>query len=386
VVEAVDPIRVLIVSGDEQRDEKPYDFRSESDFLRVALAPFPEPQHNPCKVDVVSDDEWWRVDLTAYQVVVLANVERFPPAQARAVEQYVYGGGGLLVAPGSLSRVDNYNDELYRDGSGILPAQLDPPTSSDGSEATSLLPARTNSPVFSFLGDRPDLMLSPAIGRYFPATPRLGDAQVLASYASGSPFLIESRSGRGRVLLMTTSLDADWTTLPLSNFYLPFVQSAVRYLAAGNVPNRNLATGEPIVASFDEPLDDQTVAIDLPDGSHERLEATRYGSSSEVRFSRTATPGVYRLHVKQHGQDRVVAFAVRPSKEESDLTQLTDQRWRELETGLNMKRIDPTDRPLAAVVAGTHEGVNLWPWAVMAVLGAAVIEIGLARSWSKEAY
>ena len=122
--------------------------------------------------------------------------------------------------------------------------------------------------------------------------------------------------------------------------------------------------------------------FDLPDGSHERLQATRYGSASEVRFGRTTTPGVYRLHVKQRGQDRVVAFSFRPPREESDLTQLTDQRWRELETGLNMKRIDPTDRPLAAVVAGTHEGFNLWPWAVMAVLGAAVIEIALARSWS----
>ncbi len=35
-VEAVDPVKVLIVSGDERATA----FRSESDFLRVALAPF----------------------------------------------------------------------------------------------------------------------------------------------------------------------------------------------------------------------------------------------------------------------------------------------------------------------------------------------------------
>jgi len=385
VVEAIEPIKVLIISGDEQKDERPYDFRSESDFLRLALAPFPDVRQNPCKVDVVSDDAMWQVDLKQYQVVVLANVERFSPAEARSVEQYVYGGGGLLVAPGSLSRVQSYNDELYRDGSGILPAELEEATSSDGSEATSLLPAPTDNPVFQFLGDRPDLMLSPTVGRYFPATAR-GDAQVLARYTSGSPFLIDSRAGRGRVLLMTTSLDADWTTLPLSNFYLPFAQSAVRYLAAGTIPSRNLAVGEPIDVSFDQPLDEQTVRLDLPDGSHETLQITRYGGESEVRFARTFEPGVYRVHVRQQGRDRLLAFAVRGPKDESDLTQLTDQRWRELESGLRLKRIDPADRPIAAVVSGTRDGYDLWPWALAAVLILAVLEMGLARAYSREAY
>src|SRR5438094_196980 len=67
------------------------------------------------------------------------------------------------------------------------------------------------------------------IGRYFPAVPRQGDSRVLASYASGEPFLIEGPRGRGRVLLVTSPLDGDWNTLPLFPFYLPFVQSMVRY-------------------------------------------------------------------------------------------------------------------------------------------------------------
>ena len=49
--------------------------------------------------------------------------------------------------------------------------------------------------------------------------------------------------------IATTPLDADWSTLPLSNFYLPFVQSAVRYLAAGAVPNRNLRPGQVLEAN-----------------------------------------------------------------------------------------------------------------------------------------
>ena len=57
------------------------------------------------------------------------------------------------------------------------------------------------------------------------------DARLLGTFSNGRPFLIERPYGRGRVLMLTTSLDNGWTSLPLSNFYLPFVQSLARYAA-----------------------------------------------------------------------------------------------------------------------------------------------------------
>src|ERR1041384_7885196 len=97
-------------------------------------------------------------------------------------------------------------------------------------------------PVVQVLCGRAQPLAPSTIGRSFPASAPQADAE-LAEYGSGDPFLIEGKSGRGRVLLVTTPLDADWSTLPLTNFYLPFVQSAVRYLAAGAVPDRNLRPG-----------------------------------------------------------------------------------------------------------------------------------------------
>ena len=387
IVEAIEPIRVLVISGDEW-DEKPGEFRSESDFLRLALAPL-QAMHrggaDPCKVDVIPEEQWPQIVLQRYQVVVLANIERFTAAEARAIEQYVYGGGGLLVAPGGLTRIENYNDQLWRDGSGILPAELEYPTSADGSEATTIVGYDPSSPVFQFLHDRPDLMLTPTIGRYFPTNPRPSDAQPLAWYTSGPPFLIESHSGRGKVLLMTTSLDADWTTLPLSNFYLPYLQSAVRYLAAGTLPVRNVAVGEPIRATFDESIDDGA-SMELPSDERRPVSIVRFADVSELRFSDTREPGIYRLHLKDHTGERTLAFAVHASTDESDLTQLTAARWADLESALHMKRIDPNEQAVATTVASVREGYELWPWAIAAVLLLAIAELGLARYWSRDAY
>ena len=387
VVDAIDPISVLVVSGDE-RDDKFGAFRGESDFLRVALSPLHALHRkgaDPCKVDVATEDQWPQLELSHYKVVVLANIERFSDAQTRAIEQYVYGGGGLLVAPGGLSRPDNYNEQLWRDGAGILPAQMEDPTSADGSEATTIVGYDPTTPIFRFLHERPDLMVSSTIGRYFPTDLRPSDAQVLAWYTSGAPFLIESRAGKGKVLLMTTSLDADWSTLPLSSFYLPFVQSAVRYLAAGTLPARNLDINQPIEMTFDEPVEDRAT-IALPDGQQQQLSLPHFGATSEFHFGNTRQPGIYRVRVKGRDGQKVFAFAVHLPHDQSDLTQLTAQRWAELESGLHLRRIDAPERPIATVVAGARDGVDLWPWALGAVLVMATIELSLAKQWSKDAY
>jgi hypothetical protein len=387
VVDAIDPIRVLVISGDEYEGAPSGQFRSEADFLRLALSPersLHRGGSDPCKVDVVAADHWPSDGLEHYQVVILANVERFSAVQSREIEQYVYGGGGLLIAPGNLARVDNYDQQLWREGAGILPAELQDATSADGAEATTIVGYDPATPVFHFLHDQPDLTLTSTIGRYFPTGNRPSDARVLAWYTSGSPFLIESRAGRGKTLLMTTSLDADWSTLPLSSFYLPFVQSAVRYLAAATLPSGNLSLGEPILATFDDPPDDR-VTIDMPDGDSRQVSLTRFGSTADLRFSDTQEPGLYRVRVRERSGEQTLLFAVHLPPEQSDLTQLSETRWDELERGLHLRRIDQTDRPIATVVAGSREGYGLWGWVLGAALTLGAAELMLARRWSGDA-
>ncbi|MDB5173456.1 MAG: hypothetical protein JWN51_2229 [Phycisphaerales bacterium] len=378
VVQVIDPIRVLAISGDEQ----PGQFRGASDYIKWALAPHRSANAagaDPCTVTVLPAEKWTGTELDRYQVVVLANVERFTPPQVRAIERYVYAGGRLLVAPGSLSRAEDYNTSLYRDGAGVLPAILQPPTPGDGSESTSILGMQTDHPIFQFFRGRFDLP-SAIIARYMPAVPRQVDADVLAWYLTGDPLLIEGRSERGRVLLLTTSLDADWTTLPLSNFYLPFVQSAVRYLAGGTVRSGNLAPGEPIRLNFDDAVATRTVTLTRPDGRTQKLEVVRLGQQAEARFADTDVPGEYRVQVEERDKPTTTQFfVVRPPREESDLSQLTDEQWSVLKTGLGFQRIDTATGPIGEAVSAGREGHELWGAALGAVFVLVLVEMLVAR-------
>lgn len=382
-VEVVEPLKVLVLSGDERTTG----YRSESHFLRIALAPFQSTGQagpDPFSVQVVPAEKWPEVQLREYQVVVLANVERLTAAQAQAVEQFVYDGGGLLIAPGNLSRYEEYNAALYRGGAGVLPGALFPPTAADGSQATALLGIDLEHPIFRFVRGRPDPLPPSTIARYFPAT-RRPDAKRLAEFGSGDAFAIAGESGRGRVLLVTVPLDADWSTLPLSNFYLPFVQSAVRYIASGAIPERNLDPGEALVADVGAPVEGRTATLHRPDGSQTDLPILRFGGRGEVRYADTRRPGVYRLVLRGGGlPEQTMHFVVPTPRAESDLTPLSEERWRELERTLGIRRLDLQERPITEALAGPRGGRELWAVVLGMVVLLAVCELFIARAVARQ--
>ncbi len=378
VVVVLPKMRVLLVSGDQREGA----FRSEGDFFRLALAPFAAAGYKGADladVETIPPEQLAKTTLSEFDAVVLANVPHLPPAEARAVEQYVYGGGGLLIAPGNLTRIDLYNQYLHRDGSGILPARLHPATAIDGARATGVLGLDLDHPILRFLRGSGDPVPTATIGRYFPAAVHSTRARVLGSYVSGDPFLIESRTGRGRVLLLTTPIDADWSTLPLTSFYLPFAQSLVRYLAGGAIPEHNLRLGQELIMTIDAPLDERTVSLELPDGSRTRPQISLLGRSTEIRSS-TTLPGRYHLRYRQEGASgKLQTFVVSSPPEESDLSPLDELRWAALARELGFEIIDPIRQPASATLADARQRRELWPILLGIVLLLGMVEMVLTR-------
>jgi len=262
-----------------------------------------------------------------------------------------------------------------------MPAELESPVPADGSQATSLLGLEMSHPIFRFLQGHDEPLPATTIGRYFPVHAPEGRSSVIGRYASGKPFLVEGSFGRGRVLLMTTSLDMDWNRLPLSSFYLPFLQSTVCYLAASTQPQRNLSPGQPIVALLDKVSDPRNLRIRGPDGSgigDQPMETLRLNDGYEARFTNTMTPGVYRVRQQQPP----IAFAVSVPRDESNLSPLTPDRWNRLEKMLGFHRAEPDPASVSADFAAARRREELWPLLLAAVIALAVLELALTRLWT----
>jgi hypothetical protein len=129
---------------------------------------------------------------------------------------------------------------------------------------------------------------------------------VVLRYESGAPALIEGEAGHGRVLVLTTTLDREWTDLPIRPGFLPLMQEAMRYLAGApsSDTHASLLVGQrrtlPVSA------DEKRVEIRSPSGQvfvltpdahapgrHATREADRAPRS--VAFDHTDEPGVYRV-------------------------------------------------------------------------------------------
>ena len=81
-------------------------------------------------------------------------------------------------------------------------------------------------PIFENLKGWADLTIS----RSLPVEVKESD-RVLAWLSNGRPLLLEQRVGRGRLVLLTTSLDNEWNNLPVKPFFVAFIGQTANYLS-----------------------------------------------------------------------------------------------------------------------------------------------------------
>lgn len=313
-----DRLPVLLVNGNPGREP----FTGETDFLEIALRPYTAGKTTLADLITSTVIKPEQLDLTTLKdqrVVVLANVSQLSPAQLKPLEDFVRGGGGLLIFPGSRIKTDWYNKQF----TSLFPARLTTLEGSleDNAPHTAILVQNYEHPALALFND-------PRAGNLSTGTVRLwyklaaetgtnSSAFVLARLNTGDPFLIEKKLGEGRVIACSVPCGADWSNLPLRPFYLPLMQQLVTYLAAQFDPPRNVDIGRPLVAVLPAALAGKTLDLTDPAGLKHKLTATNQAGRALVNFSDTKRPGLYILDAPTN-----VHFVVNTSRAESDLAQL----------------------------------------------------------------
>jgi hypothetical protein len=232
-----------------------------SPALRVALvngAPRPTPREDEvffaaraleaasqrlgdCTVEVLPADKVQASSVAAADVIVLANVAPPSAESLAAVEAAVAAGKGLVVTLG-----DNLPDPPDSYLATLLPAPLSGLRSPTGESATaraaygvrwsepsveaSQAVVQLRTALRAAVGDA---LAQTQVQRYGLVRPDVTLAQhVVARYGDGAPALLIGSHGRGRVALLTTSMDRDWTDLPLQPGFVPLLQQLIAAVAA----------------------------------------------------------------------------------------------------------------------------------------------------------
>jgi hypothetical protein len=193
---------------------------------------------------------------------------------------------------------------------------------------------------------------------------------VVLRFENGAPALVASEAGRGRVLLLTTTVDREWTDLPIRPGFLPLMQEAARFLAGapGSESIASLTVGQRREIALG--ADDRRVEVVGPNGQSTWLtpeaRAPEAHAKRTVAFDHTDEPGLYR---------------VRASRTDGTAVERPEERFVvDLDSGESDPALLPADRRPDRARAGTagdaapKSRLELWHILGVVVLGCVLAE------------
>ena len=257
--------------------------RSESFFIQQSLL---AGESNPYTLTVKTAGSVNPQEIDGYSAVILNDSNDVNEALAGALKSFVERGGGLIIAAGRHTDAGDFNRKFKE----ITPAEIGETVLSRGAYAL-MSQVKTDHPLFSTFA-RGGRLTSTKVYGYHRSTPREG-AEVLAALDDGSPMIIERVAGRGKIILITSTLDTAWNDLPLTPVFLPLLNQMLDYLGNRGTVASHLV-GQPFSAPADQ--DGSHPAVDSPSGK--RLDAVRQASGADSVNAGEA--GFYRLRYRDH--------------------------------------------------------------------------------------
>jgi hypothetical protein len=353
-----DRLDVVLVDGRQGAGP----FESAADFLNVAFSIGQEPWHT----QRISDTDSQANRPSPVDLVCIVDAANLTPTAVTQYEKLVKQGMGLMIFAGEQVDPSMYNDRLFKNGNGLLPARID-----------RILDGPVKGLVVEPFGDSP---LS-AMAKIAPAalsrisTKRLLDidtagkpvegVRVLARWndAEGHPAIIEKRLGKGRVLLWTTTADREWTDWPVDPTYVLAVRSSALSVARPDSGDDNLIAGhELIIPPSDEPkLNPRLLVVDDPTPVPIPL----------LRYAHTEHAGGYTLlYDDPAGKEQHHQLAVSFDRAASDLEPLGEDQLAKLLGNLKADVVlyHPGD------LAATGPGHEIWRFLAGTLLALMVVE------------
>ncbi|KAA0132007.1 VWA domain-containing protein [Gimesia chilikensis] len=364
------PPKILIVSPDA----------SSARLWNDALAPRPlvtlKKNRYQCEIAPLNQIE--TLPLEEYAAIYLINITSLPDSLWQQFTDYVKQGGGLGVLMGSdgdapESTIVSFNS---RQAQELLPVELLGSLKFIPPEFLDL--EHNEHALFSYfqdLGGTGELS-NMEVNRYWRVEPENPD-QVIARYtdARHSPAIIERNLGRGKVVVLTTGIDAQgWSQLLYARWsYLAFADQLTRYLIRTIANRTNYLAGE--VAIYQWPATATTpesFLLRTPDLKQLPIEIKQ--GAHQVSIPDTRVVGHYELIDNSSNVTRSSSgFSVNVNPAESNFRPISNQ---ELDQILGAERYSMTRdmEGLKRTIRTGRLGVEIFPILVTLLLAVFCLE------------
>ncbi|HEY6927303.1 MAG TPA: BatA and WFA domain-containing protein [Steroidobacteraceae bacterium] len=302
-------------------------------------------------LDKVTADHAVSVDPESYSFVVLSDVASLPAAFTSKLVDYVYRGGNVLVALGTIAA---QQPSLPVFGGRILTSRhysRDTERFAAVGQTDSAFPAAGSAEEWEGV-------------RFYYAT-ALDDqgARVVVRLQDGTPLLLEKPVGEGRVMVFASGFDNLTNDLPLHPVFVAFTERIVRHLSGNDARSGPHQVNDVIALRTAK---EQAVGVEVIEPSGQRpLSLQEAVSSQSYQLSQA---GFYEVHLANGRQDLI---GVNADRRESDLTPMPQDvlaLWRGSRGG------GDTPQVTAVGTSGPAVPRSLWWYAMLCLLAAVLAE------------
>lgn len=388
IVVVEDGLPVLLVDGDPNVDET----KSETFFLQAA---FNSSGQDTAWVNAkaIPTGDLDSQNLKNHQVVFLCNVSDISAEQRLQLIDFVFTGGSVVFAPGQEVNATHWNNFKYDQSDLFLPAKLLSIQSESNAESVAVMIdslSLKDSWLERFRKEEGVDFWQTRFSHWWEVevnTLARDDDSSEASQAqrptvhgqltNGHPFLLSRRLGKGTVIQLTTPLDADWSTFPARNDFVPVVHELVFHLAE-LITQQNVEVGMPIQVVLKEDERPRDFIVNGPGVKDAVPEFAVDSSRSLAAFRETSIPGRYYFEKRVDAVSAPIPFIVTDDRSESDLTPLDDVGWSILKTDDRFQKLDSMQE-LTDQVQSTNTRVEFGWFLLLVLLGMLVCEVALTR-------
>ncbi|WP_164020250.1 BatA domain-containing protein [Pyxidicoccus trucidator] len=360
-------LKALVVNGSPHATR----YRDEAFFVDAALtAP-----GSPVEVATRDAEVGLREDFSAYDLVLLLNVAAPGADDARRLAEFVENGGGLFISMGDRVNTEEYNERL----SAVLPrplrlvrtsAERDDPDAE--TKTARLAKVSVEHVLFSpFTGRAEEGLIGARFFKYMlleadnPGSP--GASQVLATYEDGAPAVAVMRKGKGRVALLTSTVDRDWSDFAIRTSFLPLMQRFAAYLTGSLEEREEIRVRVGEGATLRPEGTQKVTAVRAPDGSEVPVKEQPDGS---LVAGPVAEPGAYSVLGADGKVVPALSFAASLDPVESDLGRVPQD---------TLTAYFGEETVKASTGDSDKPSVPLWTWLILAACLAFFFEGTLLR-------
>ena len=297
---------VLLIDGSRAGDDGYY--------LRTALRPggSSKPGWNP----QVERPRFLRKheQLRKFAAICLLDVARLDGPEVTALEEYTREGGGLGIFLGPQVQPLFYNEKLYQDGTGLLPAPLDVPTQllTDSDPSTPDVQVGSH-PLFRiFRGQRNSFLSVIGVNFFYGLEPswRLpmdGATRILARLQNNAPYIMEKQFGEGRVVLQLSNLSPKptnlgiWSNWSLNPVFPVYAHELIGYLSSSQRQTDLKEVGASLELKLAESDFQPEVRIQMPQTLESQavtITPRAEGGHYLVDAGRSSVSGVWQFEVQ----------------------------------------------------------------------------------------